>query len=214
MKRQEFIEALRSKLNRLPAEELESALDYYNELFLDAGEENEEQTAEKLGSIEDIARQIYVENGIDPDGKPTFLMEEYVDPSCEDYQPEKPYEAPRSASGGISAGKLIALILLFPIWLPLLIVVFVLVFLFTVLGMVLEIVLIAAGATLIFSGLVNVFRIPPLGLTAFGVGLILVGLFGLTTTKVFKGCAKAMAGFVNGFVTLMHNFLIGGEANG
>ena len=214
MKRQEFIEALRSKLNRLPAEELESALDYYNELFLDAGEENEEQTAEKLGSIEDIARQIYVENGIDPDGKPTFLMEEYVDPSREDYQPEKPYEAPRSASGGISAGKLIALILLFPIWLPLLIVVFVLVFLFTVLGMVLEIVLIAAGATLIFSGLVNVFRIPPLGLTAFGVGLILVGLFGLTTTKVFKSCAKAMAGFVNGFVTLRHNFLIGGEANG
>ncbi|MBR1384574.1 MAG: DUF1700 domain-containing protein [Ruminococcus sp.] len=214
MKRQEFLDALRARLNRLPAEELESALDYYNELFLDAGEENEEQTAEKLGSIDDIARQIYVENGIEPDGKPTFLMEEYVDPNSEDYQPEKPYEAPRTSSGGISAGKLLALILLFPIWFPLLVVLFVLVFVFTVLGIVLEIVMIAVGATLIVSGIINVFRIPPLGVTAFGVGLILVGLFGLTTTKVFKGCFKALVGFFNGFVTLMHNFLIGGEVIG
>ena len=76
MKRQDFLDALRARLNRLPAEELEDALDYYNEIFLDAGEENEEETAESLGSIDDIARQIYAENGIEPDGRPTFILDE------------------------------------------------------------------------------------------------------------------------------------------
>ena len=75
MKRQEFLDALKERLNRLPSEELENALDYYNEIFLDAGEENEEQTAESLGSIDNIARQIYNENGIDPDGSPTYILE-------------------------------------------------------------------------------------------------------------------------------------------
>ena len=79
MTRQEFLDKLSAKLDKLPAEERENALDYYNEIFMDAGEENEEKTAEEIGSIDDIARQIYTENGIDPDGKPKFMMEDFVD---------------------------------------------------------------------------------------------------------------------------------------
>ena len=80
MRREEFISELKKKLGRLPAEELDDAVAYYDELFLDAGEENEEKTAASLGSIDAIARQIYIDNGIDPDGKAEFLMEEYVEP--------------------------------------------------------------------------------------------------------------------------------------
>ena len=46
MKRIEFITELSRKLYKLPKEELESVLSYYDEIFLDAGIENEEETAE------------------------------------------------------------------------------------------------------------------------------------------------------------------------
>ena len=58
MKRREFIEKLRSELSRLPQEEIEAAVEYYEEYFDDAGRENEKEVLQQLGSPKKVAAQI------------------------------------------------------------------------------------------------------------------------------------------------------------
>lgn len=222
MKREEFIEALRSRLNRLPAEELEDALDYYNELFLDAGEENEEETAEALGSIDDIARQIYAENGIDPDGQPTFILDEarqdagQAGGQPQNADPVMPVQRGYSVreQQPLNTGKIILMIALFPLWLPLLIVCFVLTFVFFIVGFVVEIAFVAAGVGAVIGGIATLFSVPPIGLMSIGSGLILISIFVLTFKIVFKGTIAGFVGIINKLVNVAHNIFVGGESNG
>ena len=223
MKRQEFLDALRARLNRLPAEELEDALDYYNEIFLDAGEENEEETAASLGSIDDIARQIYAENGIDPDGSPTFILDEQQMQKNDQVPPQVAQQQDYSARRGgysvrqqqpMDTGKLVLLIVLFPLWLPLLIVCFVLTIVFFVLGFVIEIVLAAVGVSMFIGGIVTLFSVPPAGVMSIGIGLFMAGLFIISVRAVFKGLFSIFAGLINKLVGIAHNIFVGGETNG
>lgn len=62
--REEFILELRSKLTRLPKEELEAAVGYYEEYFDEAGEENEQSVIKELGSTSQIAKQIMADYAI------------------------------------------------------------------------------------------------------------------------------------------------------
>lgn len=74
MKRREFIEKLRSELSRLPQEEIEAAVEYYEEYFDDAGRENEKEVLQQLGSPKKVAAQIkseYAMKLFDEDKKPT-----------------------------------------------------------------------------------------------------------------------------------------------
>jgi len=58
MTKHEYLEQLRKELRRLPKEEVERAVNYYEEYFDEAGEENFESTAEELGPPASIAPQI------------------------------------------------------------------------------------------------------------------------------------------------------------
>lgn len=58
MNRHEFLNKLVLELGRLPRNEVEDILAYYNEYFDDAGPENEEAVLEELGSPVKIATQI------------------------------------------------------------------------------------------------------------------------------------------------------------
>ena len=58
MNRHEFLNKLAMELGRLPREEVEDILAYYNEYFDDAGPENEARALEELGSPVKIATQI------------------------------------------------------------------------------------------------------------------------------------------------------------
>ncbi|MBR6046394.1 MAG: DUF1700 domain-containing protein [Ruminococcus sp.] len=228
MTKKEFLDELKERLSRLPQEELDSALEYYNEIFLDAGEENEETTAEKLGSIENIARQIYIENGIEPDGRPLFMLEEVVEPKRkEEARFDEPETGDPAASGqpifresvaqrvmargGPSAGAIIAMVLLFPLWFPLLITLMVLCFVFFIVCWAIEISLVAAGVGLVISGVVTVFKIPPIGLMGIGAGLVLCGIFGLTFKAAFRGPWKGLTAFIRGIANVGHNIFFGGE---
>lgn len=53
-----FLNSLRKKLSRLPQEEIDSALAYYEEYLEEAGEEHLEETLRELGSPREIAAQI------------------------------------------------------------------------------------------------------------------------------------------------------------
>lgn len=58
MNRTEYMEELKKCLRRLPKEDFDKAMDYYEEYFADAGAENEAQVIEDLGTPDFAARQI------------------------------------------------------------------------------------------------------------------------------------------------------------
>ncbi len=60
MTKLEFISALRGKLNKYPIEEVEERINFYSEIIDDNIEDGltEEQAVSKLGSVDEIARQI------------------------------------------------------------------------------------------------------------------------------------------------------------
>lgn len=58
MSKQQFMAELKQLLGDIPAAERDEALDYYEEYFNDAGEENEEQLIMQLESPEKVAKSI------------------------------------------------------------------------------------------------------------------------------------------------------------
>lgn len=61
MNRNEFMDVLKNKLNKLPKEEFENAIKYYEEYFDEAGSENENKVIEELGSPYAVSSQIIAE---------------------------------------------------------------------------------------------------------------------------------------------------------
>lgn len=64
MTKKEYIEQLKTKLKRLPKEDFERAVEYYEEYFAEAGEENEQKAIEDLGSPQEAADQIICDMAI------------------------------------------------------------------------------------------------------------------------------------------------------
>lgn len=64
MNRNEYMSQLSKRLKRLPKEDYEKAMEYYNEYFEDAGIENEQQAIEDLGSPEAAANSIIMDMAI------------------------------------------------------------------------------------------------------------------------------------------------------
>ena len=58
MTRKEFIEKLRSEISKLPQEEIDAAIEYYEEYFDEAGKENEQEVLEHLGNPKKVCGQI------------------------------------------------------------------------------------------------------------------------------------------------------------
>ncbi|MBN7774284.1 HAAS signaling domain-containing protein [Clostridium aminobutyricum] len=58
MNRQEFIKKLQFELSKLPKDEVQNVIDYYNEYFDEAGPENEEAVLREFGNPSRIATQI------------------------------------------------------------------------------------------------------------------------------------------------------------
>ncbi len=58
MNKQEYMRQLEIKLKRLPKDDFERAIEYYEEYFAEAGEEHEQKAIEDLGSPQEAADQI------------------------------------------------------------------------------------------------------------------------------------------------------------
>lgn len=65
MRKYAYLARLEELLAALPAQERQEALNYYEEYFDAAGNENEEKTAEELGNPADVARNILEGEGIE-----------------------------------------------------------------------------------------------------------------------------------------------------
>lgn len=74
MNRKEFIDKLRREISKLPQDEIDAAIEYYEEYFDEAGPENEQEILERLGSPKKVAAQIksqYAVRLFDDEEKPT-----------------------------------------------------------------------------------------------------------------------------------------------
>ena len=80
MNRLEYLTSLRYNLEKggLPQSDIEDALSYYEEIFLDSGYGSDEQTANSLGTPEELAREILIDSGIHVDGDAEFAVGEVI----------------------------------------------------------------------------------------------------------------------------------------
>ena len=70
MNREEYMKRLKDRLRRLPREDYDKALSYFTEYFEEAGQENEAQAIEDLGSPEMAADQIIRDFAMEHADKP------------------------------------------------------------------------------------------------------------------------------------------------
>ena len=182
MNKLEFLTRLRNSLERggMPAEDINDALTYYEEVFMDAGFGKEEETAASMGMPEDVAVNILRESGITPPPPP---VPQNIAPAP---QPQK-----KKPSGGAIAASIIIAVLTFPIWLPILIVAVVMLFVIIVVLFSLVFAFIAAGIGLIIGGFALIFEIPSVALMALGAGFIITGLVILMCKPVFGAAIPA-----------------------
>lgn len=112
MNRLEYLTQLRRSLEDggLAEDEINDAMGFYEEIFLDAGAAHEAETAANLGSPEELANKILQDSGIHPQGDSVFQMEAAADPSqARDTDNNVP-------QNGNSLSKLLVIIITSPIW--------------------------------------------------------------------------------------------------
>ncbi|MBQ7013487.1 MAG: DUF1700 domain-containing protein [Oscillospiraceae bacterium] len=133
----EFLKQLESNLSSLPEEERENAMSYYREYFEEAGPEDEDAAAERLGSPQSVAERIIHEVGDAPQtDDETVHPEEKTEPEAKKTeQTAAQYDVPplaekassTAAASGSSGHLLLGIVLIcvtFPIWITILSVVF------------------------------------------------------------------------------------------
>lgn len=125
MNRIEFMGQLERLLSDIPGDERAEALEYYNSYFDDAGEENEAEVIEKLGSPGKVAAVIKADlNSSEYDDSEDYAN--YTDTGYEDERFEdrrvpqgrrrNGYQAKRENGRGRAALLIILAIFTFPLW--------------------------------------------------------------------------------------------------
>ena len=179
----DYINKLSKCLEELSDEEKNAALEYYKELFEDAGSENEQELIHKLGSPEELADNIIRESGIvsvkkEPKEKSTSQGVQM--PDAFDFKEKEPQkEVKKNKTNTILI--ILILILTFPLWIGI----------GTLFGLAVALIatvfsLAVVGVSCIVSGIVLLFSSPGAGLIFLGVGLIVSSIFVLCIGPLFK----------------------------
>lgn len=207
MNKIEFMNRLSNNLAKLPSDERNDALNYYDELFADAGIENENKILNDLESPEDIARQILIENGINPDGTPEFMVDKTTDSQPQNNQPN--YNTSKSTDGSKIALIIILIIITFPLWIGFVAAAFGIAVAAIAVAFSLVVACVAAAVGLLIGGIICLFTVPPIGIIMLGAGLIFSGLSALFIIPLCKLIIKGIIGVVNGFVNLIRRIVHG-----
>lgn len=218
MSMEQYLKILRYKLEEggLPNDELEDAVRFYEEIFLDAGKEHEKETAENLGSPEELARKILLDNGIHADGKAEFLMEDAVSPDEQYAYNQQKYEQQAQRDRNDMLLKIILFCVTAPVWLPVVCTLGGVALALLVVAAVLVAVFFIVGFAVAVGGAVTLFSVPPAGLCMVGAGLFLIGLTLLIVSPVVRGIWSLAVRFFNWVVNVIRRaFSVGGAgANG
>lgn len=204
MNRLEYLTSLRRILEDggLPREEINDAVRFYEEIFLDAGAEKEEETSENLGSPEELARKILMDSGIHVEGDAVFQME--AAKTHEEQEQEQEY-AKKSAQQDRNnmLVKLIIALVTSPLWIGALCAVGGVAIGLLAIAAAILFAFFAVGFTMTVGGIVTLFTVYPAGIVLIGTGLIFLGLGGLIVVPAVKGIWKAMVSIFNGAVSCL-----------
>lgn len=177
MNRQEYIKQLKTRLRRLPKEDFARAIEYFEEYFADAGEENEAKAMEDLGSPQEAADQIIRDMALD--------------------YSKGPVKNVRSGMNGIR----VALLALFaaPIALPLLltgaalvIIAIVIVWILLLALMIVAVAVAVTGPFSILAGFTVITKSIPVFLSCMGLGLFSIGIGAALTYGTYRLCRGFM----------------------
>lgn len=192
MSRAEFMERLRALLSEIEESEREEALNYYEDYFNDAGEENEQEVIKALGSPEKVAKTIM--DGLnDSHG----AQGEFSETGFSGYEAEEKnevgyHEEPKKqrfsdtlknlGTGGIVLILVLAIFAL-PVLGPIVIGIISAIggILLAAAGVLFALVIV--GAALLIAGIAvfaaaaaSLFVTPPVGILLFGIALLLLGI--------------------------------------
>lgn len=219
MSRKEFMERLEKLLWNISESEREEALQYYNDYFDDAGEENEAKVIEELVSPEQVAQKIKA--GLS-DSASEFSEQGYRDTRFEARGGELSAGQGTADDRGQSAGrkrdtnfwKILAIALLCILLLPVILPVGGGI-LIGVLGIVAGIialfigivvagfVILAAGIIVAGIGVAQAFVTPAAGIALAGTGCILTALGVLLSLVTIWCCVKVVPWIIRGIVGLI-----------
>ena len=209
MNKLEFLTRLRNSLEKggLPAEDINDALTYYEEVFLDAGFGKEEETAASMGSPEDVAVNILRESGIHVNPAPVMPPQRNDNPQNAQgayVPPNAPQK--KKTSGETWVLRILIAVLTFPIWMPILIVLCVLLFTLIVVLVSLVFAAVATAIGLIIGGFAAMFTSPGFALMCIGAGLVITGIVMLVCRPAFSSfipaCGRAVKRFFGWFAGL------------
>lgn len=228
MRREEFMTQLASLLQDVSAEERIEAMQYYNNYFDDAGEDEEENIVAQLGSPAKVAAEVKAGlHGQDSDTAEyretgyTDTRFEYRESPAEKMQNEYSYEgsytgtvAKEEKKPWTSKPLKIALIILVvlaavPVFGPILIGIVAAIFgiIIAIIAVFFALVVAAAAVAIagfgtVVAGAVTLFTSTASGLLVTGVGLILTVIGIIATIAAVKLCMVVFPGIIRGIVFL------------
>ncbi len=215
MNRIEFMTELAALLQDVPVEERREAMQYYNDYFDDAGEENEEQVISELGSPAKVAATIKADLGSQAGDYTEYSENGYTDsrfdqkemPAGRAYQRKEEKEPPKT-SRALKIVLIIAIILVgAPVLIPLgvgitLAVLGCVIALFCAfIALVVASVAVAIVGIVVFGvGIATLIPELAVGLALVGTGLILTVLGVIATVASVKLCLVVFPGICRGIV--------------
>ncbi len=191
MDKQQFLAELKQLLGDIPAVERDEALEYYEDYFEDAGQENESTILKELESPEKIA--FMIKAGLRDSDK---SVGEFTETGFKGYGPnykdevantipnsdDRGFTGRRNNTGNLSAIIIILLIISSPVWVPILfgllaalagISIGILAVIFSV--AIAGIGSIVAGVIILLVGIPGLFTLPAGGMLISGIGLVAIG---------------------------------------
>lgn len=205
MNRSEYIKKLNEFLSDLPDDERAGAISYHEELFDDAGVENESQVIESLGSPRYVADMILKDSGMmTVTGENSLTGQNNFKDNENNYQNgynnqnfsnqnstgyNQQYNNDKNSSSA-KVGSIILMIVIIVftsgLWISLFGVLFGLFIGVCAAGLGLLIGFGVGGVTCLLSGIIYLFNAFPLGLICIGIGCVLIALTILIAEPVFK----------------------------
>ena len=204
----EYLQALRAALSALPDDEIDSAMRYYEDYFLDAGDENAAQVIEELGPPEQVAQAILNEYTGVARRRPPHFDEDKVEPV--EGVPLGKDGKPLTRKKGINPWMLACIVLLALIFGPVAVAVIGAIIVAAV-GLIVGVAacvvavpaatLIGGGALVLFSFLL--WATPASALATLGAGLVVGAVGLLLVLLVIKLCILFVPPIIRGLVALI-----------
>lgn len=194
MNKREFLEELNKKLEVLSNEEKEAALNYYEDYFADAGEENEQSVLAELESVDKVAESILKEN-----------QKEKIDISQEEKKVDENAKVEISTKPN-SIITILLMVLLAALFFPVIVPAF---FILLGLGMgllVIGLVFLIVSIALFVFGIACLFVMPASGIIVIGASLVFVS-FGILIMGGTIFLIKKIPVIIRGTVSFLKTIL-------